>query len=558
MTYQVIARKYRPQSFDEVIAQAPIVKTLKNAIEQDLVAHAYIFSGMRGVGKTTTARILAKALNCQKGPTVNPCGKCPACREITTGTAMDVLEVDAASTGRVEEIRELLENARYMPARDRYKIFIIDEAHMLSGAACNALLKTLEEPPTNVMFILATTEPQKIIPTIHSRCQSFHFRSVNFQEILDVLARVAEKEDARVDPEGLAVMTRVAEGSLRDALSILDQAIAYCGKTITADQVRELLGVVGEQVLDDLVNAIASQSSEKMLRLVDALVRDGHNLQHFCREALRHIRNLMLVRVGGAAAKLAEAAGAERERLEATAARFSEEDLLRFFNLLLRTEGELRWSPQPRFHLELGLLKLVQAERLVPLEQVLAELSGAPPAPRPGAGSAPRVNPAVTTSAPREASAPAAPKQAAAPSAPPPPVGPSLEANAVEAIKSAVFEQSKFLGSFVESVAHWEPQKGSLTLWFTPENRALVEMLDRKQQAQLEKVVSQVLGEPMKVYPKVGAAAPGPAVTTTESKANNPVVRALLEHFGGTLRTASEVPPRPAGGRPRRRAEPED
>ena len=552
MTYQVIARKYRPQTFDEIIGQAPIVRTLKNAIQHDLVAHAYIFSGMRGVGKTTTARILAKALNCEKGPTVNPCGECWACREIALATAVDVLEVDAASNRGIDEIRELRQTARYLPARDRYKIFIIDEAHMLTPEAFNALLKTLEEPPERVLFILATTEPHRIPSTIHSRCQSFHFRSVSFQKILDVLARVAKQEGARVDPEGLAVMTRVAEGSLRDALSILDQAIAYCGKTIAADQVRELLGVVGEQVLDDLMDAITTQSSEKMLHLVDALVRDGHNLQHFCREALRHIRNLMLVRVGGAAAGLAEAAGAERKKLEATAAQFSENDLLRFFNLLLRTEGELRWSPQPRLHLELGLLKLVQAERLVALEEVLAELSGAPPASKPGAGAAPGTNPAVSAAPTRQASMPAAPKQTAVQSAPPAPVGPSLETDTIEAIKSAVFEQSKFLGSFVESVTRWEPQKGSLTLWFTPENRALVEMLDRKQQGQLEKIVSQVLGEAVKVYAKVGAAEPTPAARAAP-KADNPVVQALLERFGGTLRTASKAPP-PL----RRRAEPED
>jgi DNA polymerase-3 subunit gamma/tau len=342
MAYQVIARKYRPQTFDEVIGQAPIVRTLKNAIEQDLVAHAYIFSGMRGVGKTTTARILAKALNCEKGPTVNPCGQCPPCREIAASTAMDVLEVDAASTGRVEEIRELLENSRYLPARDRHKIFIIDEAHMLTKEACNALLKTLEEPPDRVIFMLATTEPQRILPTIHSRCQSFHFRSVSFQEILTVLGQVAKQEDAKVEPEGLAVMTRASEGSLRDALSILDQAIAYCGKEISAEQVRELLGVVGDEVLDELMAAIAAQSSERILGLVDALVREGHNLQHFCREALRHLRNLMVLRVGGAAADLVEAAGAERKKLEKTADQFSEDDLLRFFNVLLRTEGKLR------------------------------------------------------------------------------------------------------------------------------------------------------------------------------------------------------------------------
>lgn len=532
MTYQVIARKYRPQTFEEVIGQDPIVRTLKNAIEHNLVAHAYIFSGMRGVGKTTTARLLAKALNCVQGPRTKPCGECPPCREITTGTSIDVLEVDAASTGHVEEIRELLENARYLPARDHYKIFIIDEAHMLSPAACNALLKTLEEPPPRVLFILATTEPQKIIPTIHSRCQSFHFRSISFPEILDVLSRVAGQEGARVEPEALAVMTRAAEGSLRDALSVLDQAIAYCGTSITSDQVRELLGVVGEEILEEFIAAIADQDSEKMLRLVDQLVRDGHNLQHFCREALRHIRNLLVVRIGGVAASLAEAAGAERQKLEASARRFSEEDLLRFFNVLLRTEGELRWSPQPRLHLELGLLKLVQAARLIPLEEVLAELSN--PA---SAGVSPRVS--------AEAAAPARREKRVPTEAPPAAQGAAeadsfaLDAESIETLRAAVFQQSKFLGSFVESASRWERHQGNLTLWFPPESRTLIEMLNRTQQGQLERIVSEVLGEPVKVQAKVGTAevsASVPARALAGGEVENPVVQALLERFGGSLR----------------------
>ncbi|MGH9861868.1 MAG: DNA polymerase III subunit gamma/tau [Candidatus Acidiferrales bacterium] len=528
MTYQVIARKYRPQTFDEIIGQEPIVRTLKNAIEQNLVAHAYIFSGMRGVGKTTTARILAKGLNCEKGPTVKPCGQCPACREITSGTAIDVLEVDAASTGRVEEIRQLLETARYVPARDPYKVFIIDEAHMLSTAACNALLKTLEEPPPRVLFVLATTEPQRIIPTIHSRCQSFHFRSISFQEILELLGRVAAQEGAQVEPEALAVMTRAAEGSLRDALSVLDQAIAYGGKTITAAQARELLGVVGDEVLDELVVAIADASSEKILRLVDHLEREGHNLQHFCREALRHIRNLLLVRIGGAAAKLAEAAGLERQRLEAAASRFSEEDLLRFFKVLLDTERDLRWAPQPRLHLELGLLKLAQAERLIPLEEVLAELTGTslparPPAGNPASAPAPGVSPSPVLRGPQEAG------------------GPTLESETIEAIQSAVFAQSKFLGSFVESVARWERQHDSLTLWFPANSRTLVEMLDKHQQTQLEKIIAGVLAAPVKVYAKVGAVEPACPVAAVADNPHNPVVKALLDRFGGSVRRASEL-----------------
>ena len=273
-------------------------------------------------------------------------------------------------------------------------------------------------------------------------------------------------------------------------LSILDQALAYCGSTITADQVRELLGVVGAEVLDALVEAILTQSSEKMLTLVDALVRDGHNLQHFCREALRHVRNLLVVRIGGPAAALAEAAGPEREKLDTVARHFSEEDLLRFFQVLLRTEGELRWSPQPRLHLELGLLKLVQAERLVPLEEVLAELSGNPVA-------------APARKQPEPVPPGATPRSSAAPS--PAPTASSIEASTIEAIKAAVYGQSKFLGSFMDNVAHWEREKGSLHLWFSPENRSLSEMLGKKQQGELEKIISQVLGEPIRIYPKVGS-----------------------------------------------------
>ncbi len=406
MSYKVIARKYRPQTFSDIVGQQHVTRTLANAIQSNRVAHAYIFSGVRGVGKTTTARILAKALNCAAGPTAEPDGTCDSCREISSGNSLDVLEIDAASNRGIDQIRELREMVRYAPASSRYKIVILDEAHQLTDEASNALLKTLEEPPERVVFILATTRAEDLVETIKSRAQLFQFRALAFQEIAGEIERIAKSENLTIDSGAVAVLARAAEGSLRDGLSLLEQAIAYCGDAITDLQVRELLGVVAESVLDDLVDAIASQSAERALSLVHRLIADGQNLQHFCREAIRHFRNLLVARVCGADSDLVAAPVDERPRLADQAANFTEEDLTRFFNLLLATDDDLRRKPDPRLHLELGLLKLVNAQRLAPLEEVLAELRSEPrtesdPGRRGersgGSGNAPRENARATT-----------------------------------------------------------------------------------------------------------------------------------------------------------------
>jgi DNA polymerase-3 subunit gamma/tau len=397
MNYQVIARKWRPQTFADVVGQQHVTRTLQNAIRQNRVAHAYIFSGVRGVGKTTTARILAKALNCVKGPAPEPCNDCDRCREISTGSSLDVMEIDAASNRGIDQIRELREMVRYAPATGRYKVVILDEAHQLTEEASNALLKTLEEPPERVIFILATTAPEDLPETILSRAQHFHFRSLSFGEIADALQRVTEAEGLQIEPAAVAVLARAAEGSLRDGLSLLEQAIAYCDKSITDREVRELLGVVSEEVLDELVEAIASCSTERALSLVHQIISSGENLDSFCREAVRHIRNLLIVRVAGSDSPMVAASADERPRLERQAAHFSEEDLTRFFQLLLSTQNDLRRQPDPRIHLEMGMLRLVNAARLAPLEELLAELRGDAPAPGP-AGSTPAAAPAATPS----------------------------------------------------------------------------------------------------------------------------------------------------------------
>ncbi len=365
-----------------------MTQTLENAIASNRVAHAYIFSGVRGVGKTTTARILAKAMNCVKGPTATPCNECDSCREITSGSSLDVLEIDAASNRGIDQIRELREMVRYAATGGHYKIVILDEAHQLTDEASNALLKTLEEPPDKVIFILATTQPEDLEDTIKSRAQLFQFRSLTFAEISAALERIVKAEKLKIEPGAIAVLARAAEGSLRDSLSLLEQAIAYCGDKITDAQVRELLGVVAESVLDELMNAIGNQSTEQGLTLVHRLISDGHNLQHFCREAIRHMRNLLVAQVCGADSDLISAPADERPRLAEQAARFSEEDLTRFFQILLATDDDLRRKPDTRLHMELGILKLVTARRMAPLEEVIAEMRGEATArPKPAAKS---------------------------------------------------------------------------------------------------------------------------------------------------------------------------
>ncbi len=335
MSYQVIARKWRPQTFKDLVGQEHVTGTLANAIKNDRVAHAYIFSGARGVGKTTAARILAKAMNCMR------------------------------------------EMVRYAPAASRSKVVILDEAHMLTGEASNALLKTLEEPPDRVIFVMATTEPENLEDTIRSRSQHFHFRALTFNEIADRIKYIVNEENLTIADGAVAVIARMAEGSMRDALSLLEQARAYCGDNIPDKEVRELLGVVPEDALNELVQAIAAGSADRALGLVHMFQKEGRNLQHFCREAIRHMRNLLIARVCGADSDLIAATPDQRPALAKAAAQFSEEDLTRFFNILLQTDDDLRRKPDPRVHLEMGLLRLIHAGRLAPLEELLADLGDA-------------------------------------------------------------------------------------------------------------------------------------------------------------------------------------
>jgi DNA polymerase-3 subunit gamma/tau len=372
--YQVIARKFRPQVFEDVIGQKPIVQTLQNAIQMGRIGHAYLFSGPRGVGKTTTARILAKGLNCAKGSTITPCNQCPSCEEISSGKSIDVFEIDAASNTGVDNIRELRENARYAAARSRYKIFIIDEVHMLSTSAFNALLKILEEPPPHVVFIMATTERHKLPATILSRCQQFIFRTIPAAEIQSHLRQIADREGVKIDDRALSYIVKASEGSMRDAQSLLDQIISFSGQQVVDEDVRDVLGFIPSEILDRSLQALAARDSKALLENAGIVVDQGLNLQQYVREFIGRVRDLLVWKLGLQEKILGS--DEDKRTLAGLAEGFSEQDLIRFFDMLLRLENELRWTSQPRFHLEVGLVKLAKVGHVREIEEVLREMKG--------------------------------------------------------------------------------------------------------------------------------------------------------------------------------------
>src|SRR5438876_1693827 len=409
MSYQVIARKWRPQKFEDVTGQEVLTRTLQNSIEHGRLHHAYLFSGARGVGKTTTARLVAKALNCHKanGPTATPCATldettCPSCREIAEGRSMDVLEIDAASNTGIDNVRDvIITNIGIKPARDRFKVFIIDEVHMLSTQAFNALLKTLEEPPPNVVFIMATTDEHKVPETITSRCQLFEFRTIATAKIAERMRLIADAEKISISDEAIREIARAGDGSMRDAQSAFDQVISFAGETIKTEDVEKALGIAGADVLARVISGIAENKPAEALAIVDDLVMRGHNLRNFCRDVLGHLRDLLVVKVSGDP-KLLDSSSMQTAELQKQATLFSESDLVRFFHSLAETEASLKEAANPRYQVEVGLVKLMEMRRLAPLGDLvgrIAELesalrTGRPPAERKSPQSAPDSGPA--------------------------------------------------------------------------------------------------------------------------------------------------------------------
>ena len=569
MTYQGLARKYRPQRFQDIVGQRGVTQTLQNAIATERVAQAFVFAGPRGVGKTTTARILARALNCERGPTADPCGTCDACVEIAEGRDIDVLEIDAATHTQVENVREvIIAGLATAPVRNRYKVFIIDECHQLSSHSFNALLKSLEEPPPHVVFMLATTELQKIPDTILSRSQVFEFRTIGTPMIATQLHTIAEAEKITVDDASIALIARNAEGSMRDAQSAFDQVIAFAGDQITAEEVSTVLGSIGRDPILDVVEVVANEDPTAVFELAGRFVEAGYDLRLVCRELTRAVRDLMVISIDATRAQDPEITGdAERDRLVAVAARFSREDLMRAFDLLARAEFEIRGAAQPRYHFEMALLKWIHLRKLVPLTDLLKGSEGGGRRPGPTQRAASRPSPvrrptakadglsgsqAPEPSPPPQSPPSSLPSQSSQPPQPSPPsraTDPDEKAAILAEIKRA---KKFFYGTVVAQAQHIDLVGDRLVFAYTPAQRTLASQVQQNRRW-LETLATKVLARAVAVgtTQEDATSTPSPEVPPPASDTGpqelraramkDQVVKAMLDVFPAEIGEVEQI-----------------
>jgi DNA polymerase-3 subunit gamma/tau len=581
MPHIALARKWRPQKFEDVIGQRGVVDTLRNAIGSGRLAQSFIFAGPRGVGKTTTARILARALNCVNGPCADPCGECDSCREIAEGRDVDVLEIDGATYTGVDAVREVIvEPLSIAPMRNRFKIFIIDEVHRLSKNAFDALLKSVEEPPPYVKFMMATTELDSVPLTIQSRSQVFELKALPFGSIREQLRDVTGREGVTIDEGALSLVARAAEGSMRDALSALDQVLAFTSEQVTAADVSTVLGLVGRDVQFDVAEAVAREDAGAVFSLAGDIVEAGFDLRTVCRELARLMRDLMVIRIDASRLNDPEIASElERPRMQALAEHYSHEDLMRAFDLLSMAERDIRVSSQPRHTFEMALLKWIHLRKLTPIEELLAHstpslpgrsgqasttvsrTSARPPAPAPARPApAPPAVPAMRSTPPAPSAAavdkPAAKPAVAAPSASPAPKPSEAEpANLKANLLASIRESNKsFFGMVIAQAQLVEIEGDRITFTFAPAHKNLRPQIENKK-GWIESLAHSLTGRKMTVVIKEGVAAEPVSKAAAVSASSDPnrqadlrarakaepVVQNVLDVFGGEIEDVEET-----------------
>ena len=564
MTYQVTARKWRPRRFDEVVGQEHITTTLGNAVRTGRIAHCYLFCGPRGVGKTTTARILAKLLNCAHRDGINPCDACPSCSSIAVGTSMDVLEIDGASNNSVDDVRELREVVRYVPTGGTYKIYIIDEVHMLSTAAFNALLKTLEEPPERVVFVFATTEVQQVPETILSRCQRFNFRRIPTRQIAAHLALIAEAEQIAAADEALYILAHRADGALRDAESLLDQVASLEDGQVTADGVRQVLGLVDRTVFFELSSAVVTGDARGVLEIIARVLDEGGDIEEFVRGFTEHASYLLHARVQGRADQL-EVADAERASYEEAAGQMSEEDILRILRAILDLESDLRKSLQPRFRVEMALVRLARMGSAVDVGRLLGRLEAleegegpsqrrhreapgapdqpGPSAPAPTAAARPAETPADDSNGPPRVAAAAAGAassgtESAGPESPSPAAQMQPDIASIKAewdrIAADVARTNQSVGGFLREAAPVELVGSVLHLAFSPQSSFHMGSIE-KNRGVAEQAIERLLGMSVRINCRLAEGEPANAGKKEADAPVDPAVRSVMDALDGEL-----------------------